>query len=103
MTALTELTIAAASAGLRQKDFSARELVEAHARAVEALKTEHGRARADQGGAHARAVEEITAEHGRALTGAQRYEHGPPDQLLDEGRGDTCGVRHDMSEVSIYD
>ena len=38
MTALTELTIADATSGLRAKSFSARELVEAHARAVEAAR-----------------------------------------------------------------
>jgi aspartyl-tRNA(Asn)/glutamyl-tRNA(Gln) amidotransferase subunit A len=38
MTALTDLTIAEAGAGLRRKQFSARELVEAHARAVTAAK-----------------------------------------------------------------
>jgi len=38
MSALTELTIAEASAGLRAKRFSAVELVEAHARAVEAAR-----------------------------------------------------------------
>ncbi|MBI3513718.1 MAG: Asp-tRNA(Asn)/Glu-tRNA(Gln) amidotransferase subunit GatA, partial [Proteobacteria bacterium] len=38
MTALTELTIAEAGVGLRKKDYSARELVEAHVRAVEAAR-----------------------------------------------------------------
>ncbi len=38
MSALTDLTIADAVAGLRQKSFSARELVDAHARAVEAVR-----------------------------------------------------------------
>ena len=37
MTALNELTIAAARDGLRQRSFSARELAEAHIRAVEAV------------------------------------------------------------------
>jgi aspartyl-tRNA(Asn)/glutamyl-tRNA(Gln) amidotransferase subunit A len=42
MTALTELTIADATAGLRAKAFSARELVEAHVRAVEAARSLNG-------------------------------------------------------------
>src|SRR6185437_4922629 len=38
MTALTELTMAAARAGLAKRDFSARELTEAHIAAVEAAR-----------------------------------------------------------------
>ena len=38
MTALTDLTMAAARDGLAKKEFSARELAEAHIAAVEAMR-----------------------------------------------------------------
>ena len=54
---LTDLTIAAARDGLRARDFTARELTEAHLAAIEALnprlnalRHRHGRTRAGAGG-----------------------------------------------------
>jgi hypothetical protein len=43
-----------------------------------------------------------TAQHRRAFTGAQRHQDGPPDQLLDEGRGDAVAVGDHLVEVGVH-
>jgi hypothetical protein len=42
------------------------------------------------------------AQHRRTFTGAQRHQDGPPDQLLDEGRGDAFGARDHLGQVGVH-
>jgi hypothetical protein len=43
-----------------------------------------------------------TAQHWRTFTGAQRHQDGPPDQLLDEGRGDAFAARDHLVQVGVH-